>query len=209
MSEERGTRLAQIADELRAIGANGLHWAANEYDRTRYERLQSLAAELLSMVDTRGAQEIERVFRGDLGFRTPSVGVCAVVFDEEGRLLIVQRNDNGMWNMPGGAADVGESPSEVAVRETWEETGLRVRPLRLIGVYDSQKLGSKSAVQLYHMDFLCKRVGGELKLTSETLAYGYFTEEEASALPLHGTHPHRVPLAFRFRRGEISETLFH
>lgn len=209
MDKDTGTRLAEIADELRAMAQNGLHWAANEYDHARYEKTLSLAAELMSMVDNREAAEIECIFRGDLGIRTPSVGVCAVVFDENGRLLVVQRSDNGKWCMPGGAADVGEPPSAVAVREAWEETGLRVRATRLIGVYDSQTMGSKGALHLYHLDFLCERVGGELALTNETLAYGYFAEEEAMALPLHGTQPFRIPLAFKFQRGEIGETLFH
>src|SRR5690349_10106015 len=129
MQEDLGTRLVEIADELRGVGQNGLFWAqkaGDEYGLARYEKVMHLAAEVMALADSRGAEEIERVFRGELGIRSPLVGVTAAVFDGEGRILLTQRKDNGKWCMPGGLADVGEPPSEVAVRETWEETGLRV-----------------------------------------------------------------------------------
>lgn len=209
MEKDVGDRLVEIADELRAVGVNGLHWAASEYDKARYEKVVSLAAELLSMADARGAEELERMFRGDLGIRSPLVGVDAAVFDAEGRLLLVQRSDNARWCMPGGLADVGEPPSHVAEREAWEETGLRVEARRLIGVYDSRIVWSPDAVHLYHLLFMCEQVGGELTLTNETLAYGYFTEEEAMALPLHRGHGYRIPDAFKAYRGEIDGCRFH
>jgi hypothetical protein len=71
MNQDHGDRLVEIADELRAVATNGLRWAATEYEEARYDKVMSLAAELLSMVDARGAAEIEEVFRGDLGTRTP------------------------------------------------------------------------------------------------------------------------------------------
>ena len=208
MAKDSGRRLVEMADELRAIATNGLRWAATEYDEARYQKTMSLAAELLSMVDTREAEEIERVFRGDLEIRTPFVGVDGAVFDEEGKLLLIQRKDNGSWAMPGGAADVGEPPSAVAVREVWEETGLRVRATRLVGVYDSRKVGSPDAVHLYHLVFLCERKSGELALTNETLAFGYFSEEEVAGLELHKGHGPRIPDAFAMWRGDIAESVF-
>jgi 8-oxo-dGTP pyrophosphatase MutT (NUDIX family) len=168
----------------------------------------SLAAELMSMADTRDAQEIERVFRGDLGFRTPLVGVEAAVFNDEGKLLLVQRKDNGRWCMPGGAADVGESPATTAVREAWEETGLRVRAERLVGVYDSRQIWSQEGVHLYYLTFICRCVGGELALTHETSAFGYFSQPEALHLPLHHAHGYRITEAFRAFRGEVEQCIF-
>jgi ADP-ribose pyrophosphatase YjhB (NUDIX family) len=208
MAKDTGGRLVEIADELRAIATNGLRWAATEYDEARYEKTMSVAAELLGMVDTRDAGEIEQVFRGDLGIRTPFVGVDGAVFDREGKLLLIQRKDNGTWAMPGGAADVGESPSAVAVREVWEETGLRVRAVRLVGVYDSRKVGSPDAVHLYHLVFICERESGELMLTNETTSYGYFSEEEVAGLTLHQGHGARITDVFAMWRGEIGEAIF-
>ena len=209
MEKESGLRIAEIADELRAIAANGLHWCATEYDKARYEQTLSLAAELMGMVDTRPIEKIEQIFRGDLAIRTPFVGVEAAVFDADGKLLLVQRADNGRWCIPGGIADVGEPPSAVAEREAWEETGLRVRATRLVGVFDSRAMDSPNPNHLYHMIFLCERVGGELTVTDETLAYGNFTEEESLALPTHHAHGYRIPYAFRAYRGELEFTFFH
>jgi 8-oxo-dGTP pyrophosphatase MutT (NUDIX family) len=208
MREDKGTRLAEIAEELRAIAVNGLHWAANDYDRARYDKSLHLAAELLSMSDSRQVSEIEEQFRGDLSIRTPFVGVDAAIFDNEGRLLLIQRKDNGTWAMPGGAADVGEPPSAVAVRETWEETGLRIQPRSLVGVYDSRLVGSPDAVHLYHLVFLCDVIDGALKLTNETIGYGYFAPEEIRSLPLHRGHGVRIADTFSFHSGETTQTRF-
>lgn len=210
MSNEYTERLVRIADELRAIAVNGLHWAQNDYDRARYDRTLSLAADLLSLADTREVGEVERVFRGDLGLRTPVVGVDAAIFNSEGKILLVQRADTQTWCMPGGIADVGESPAQVAEREVWEETGLHVAARRLVGVFDSQvTLGWPTLpVHLYHICFICKCVGGVLTLTSETIAYGFFSEEGATSLSLHRGHAFRIPCAFRVYRGE-TEAMFH
>lgn len=208
MKIDRGARLAEIADELRAIAVNGLHWAANDYDRARYDRALYLAAELLSMSDARQVGEIEEQFRGDLAVRTPFVGADAAIFDSEGKILLIRRKDNGRWAMPGGAADVGEPPSAVAVREAREETGLRVRPQGLVGVYDSRLVGSPDAVHLYHLVFLCEVIDGALTLTNETIAYGYFTHEEIMSLPLHRGHGARIADAFSFHLGETTHTRF-
>lgn len=209
MQDDVSNRLVALAGEVRAMAANGLHWSGNEYDHARYSRLLSVAAEMLAMADTRPVAEIEQVFRGDLGVRSPLVGVDAAVFDSAGRVLLVQRADNGRWCMPGGLADVGESPAQAAEREVWEETGLHVEARRLVGVFDGRvSLGwPAGAMHLYHIAFICERVGGTLALTNETLDFGYFSEEEAAALPLHRGHAFRIPVAFRVYRGE-SEAVF-
>ncbi|HYO51112.1 MAG TPA: NUDIX hydrolase N-terminal domain-containing protein [Chloroflexia bacterium] len=210
MSNEYTERLLRIADELRAIAVNGLHWAQNDYDRARYDKALSLAADLLSLTDTRDASEIESIFRGDMGLRTPFVGVDAAIFNSERKILLVQRADTQTWCMPGGMAEVGESPAQVAEREVWEETGLHVETRRLVGVFDSHvTLGwPASPVHLYHVCFICERVGGNLTLTNETIAYGFFSEEEAASLALHRGHAFRIPCAFRVYRGE-TEAMFH
>src|SRR5436305_13672917 len=121
MQPDIAMEIIEIADELRALATNGLHWVSNEYDHARYDKVLQLATQLLSLSDKRSATEIERVFRGDLSIRSPLTGASGAVFDDEGRILLTQRKDNGKWCMPGGLADVGEPPSAVVVREMWEE----------------------------------------------------------------------------------------
>jgi len=205
-----GTRIAQIADELRALAQNGLQFSRNPYDIERFRRTQDLAAELMAFVDTRSTVEIQRVFRGDLGYRTPLVGADGVVFDDAERLLLVQRADSGTWCIPGGAADVGESPSAAAEREVLEETGLRVQARRLLGVFDNRTWPSTPvAAHLYHIVFECEILGGELAPSLETTDLRWVTEDEAIALPLFRAHVHKVPLAFRMHRAPDAPPAFH
>jgi 8-oxo-dGTP pyrophosphatase MutT (NUDIX family) len=207
--ESAGDRLTALSDEIRAMAANGLHYGTDPYDRARYDRLIRIAAELLALADTRSADDIERAYRGALGMLTPMVGASAVIFDEGGRLLLTQRADNGTWCLPGGAADIGESPSQVAVRETLEETGLCVKATALIGLYDSQRLpGPTRAWQGYQLAFACEIVGGALTTTHETTDFAWCSESEAMALPMTASQRAKLPDAFAWRR-EPNRVVFH
>lgn len=61
--------------------------------------------------------------------------VSAHVFDATGRLLLVRQREGGVWSTPGGLIEPDERPADAAVREAWEETGLVIRPERLLGAY--------------------------------------------------------------------------
>ena len=205
------SRIAGISDELRAIAANGLHFSHDPYDLERYRRLRELAASLLGLVDLRSTVELTRIFQGDLDVHTPVVAVDGAVFDGEGHLLLAQRADSGEWCMPGGAADVGESPSAGAVREVKEETGLDVRATRVIGVFDNQAFGIPSPLgrQAYYLVFECEVLGGMLRPSIETTDFLWATEDEAMALPLFKTHVKKIPAAFRAHREPNGATAFH
>ncbi len=204
--KELRTRLQEIAEELRAMASNGLYFGHDEYDIARYQRIMRLAAEMMSMTDTHSAEEIERIYNGQIDICTPKAGAAAVIFDAEGRILLIRRSDNGLWALPGGWADVGESPSETAVREAFEETGLGVQPTRLLGVYDSRKSGSRNPHHIYLIVFLCAVISGELTTTNETTDFGYFAEDELP--PLHPGSDIRLRDAFRFWRGEDGGPFF-
>src|SRR5579859_1141952 len=116
------------------MASNGLHFGHDEYDIARYHQVMKLAAELMALTDTRPAEDIERIYNGHIDVYTPKVGATAIIFNEEGKLLLIKRADDGTWALPGGWADVGESAAETAVREAFEETGLQVKATRLLGV---------------------------------------------------------------------------
>ncbi len=201
------TRLQEIAEELRAMASNGLHFGHDEYDIARYHQVMKLAAEIMALTDTRPAEEIERIYSGHIDVYTPKVGATAVIFDAESRILLIQRRDNGMWALPGGWADVGESPSETAVREAFEETGLQVKAVRLLGVYDSRKSGSRNPHHVYLIVFLCEIIGGALSTSNETTDYGYFAENELPAV-IHPGSNLRIGDAFRYQRSEDDGPFF-
>ena len=125
------------------------------------------------------------VGEGVAGYVTPKVAVAAVVANDQGELLLTQRADSGVWLYPVGWADVGYSPSEVAIKEVLEETGIEAVPERLIAVLDGLRLGFTS-VPLYSLVFYCRMIGGELKgHPLETRQVGFFGRD-ALPWPLAG-----------------------
>jgi 8-oxo-dGTP pyrophosphatase MutT (NUDIX family) len=199
------------ADELRAIANEGLHWSAeNPYDAARYQRILKLAAAMFAIQDLRDVDTIERAYHQDLGHVAPYPCGDAAVFDRHGRILLIQRKDNALWAMPGGAFEVGETPAEGACREAWEETGLEVEPVGLSGVYDSRYWHGRSPYQLYQFVFLCRPRHPEQspRVTEETLDVRWCTEQEAAVLPLDPNHVGRVEHAFRRWRGELASAVF-
>jgi ADP-ribose pyrophosphatase YjhB (NUDIX family) len=146
------------------------------------------------------------VGRGVAGYVTPKVAVGAVVYNDEGEILLVQRADSGIWLYPTGWADVGYSASEIAVKEVREETGILCEPLRLIALLDGLRLGF-TTVPLYSLVFLCRALGGELKAHPlETRAVGWFSEDDLPR-PLAGIDQWGKQ-AFRAIRGEELDVLY-
>ena len=201
------TKLQGWADELRAIAKNGLLFADNEHDKANYRRLLRLAAEIFAATDTRDVEEVLRLYSGAVGYVTPKAVGDAAIFNDQGEILLIRRKDNGLWAMPGGVFEVGETAAEGACREVWEETGIHVRAKDLVGVYDSRLCGTDSPNHLYHFVFLCEPLDdAEPQVTNETLDVGWFPEEALP--PLAPGHPLRIAHAFRFYRGEISGPFF-
>jgi ADP-ribose pyrophosphatase YjhB (NUDIX family) len=125
------------------------------------------------------------------------VGCSAIIFDTlREKILLTRRADNGRWCLPGGHMEAGESAAEACVREVWEETGLRVRAARLIGVYTNpHRLLEYADGNRYHLvslSFEVEVTGGELRLSDETTAFGYFTPREIEEIDLMSHHRERI-----------------
>jgi ADP-ribose pyrophosphatase YjhB (NUDIX family) len=140
------------------------------------------------------------------GYVTPKVAVGAVVGNEHGELLLIQRGDSGVWLYPTGWADIGYSPAEVAVKEVLEETGIEAEPIRIIGILDSQRFGSRG-MPFYSVVFHLRAVGGHLRPHPlEARAVGWFAED-ALPTPLAGGARWQQ-MAFAAIRGETVEVAF-
>lgn len=130
------------------------------------------------------------------------MGCSAVLFDKvREKVLLTQRTDNGRWCLPGGAMEAGESAAEACEREVWEETGLKVRVKRLLGVYSNPDQlviypdGNKAFFVV--LNFEVELISGELALSNETTAFGYYSVQEMESMPMHGEHKARVEDALR------------
>ena len=208
----RAHDLLRWSETLAGIARTGLGFTENLYERERFEEVLKVAAEMQAAIttETDAAVVVQEwmgsVGRGIAGYVTPKAAVGAVVGNERGELLLVQRADSGVWLYPTGWADVGYSPAEVAVKEVHEETGIRCRPERLIAVLDGLRLGF-SRIPLYSLVFHCTMTGGELSPHPlECADVGWFTRD---ALPAPLAASERwVPSAFAAIDGEPVEVVF-
>jgi ADP-ribose pyrophosphatase YjhB (NUDIX family) len=130
----------QWTKTLQSIAQNGLTFAQNPYDRERYTHVQRVAAEIMSAYSGTDFAQALDFFQREQGYATPKVDVRGAIFRNNEILMVLERDD-GRWSLPGGWADVGETPAEVAEREVLEESGYRARAVRLLAVYDRDRQG--------------------------------------------------------------------
>ena len=213
--------MVRWSEALAGIARTGLGFTENLYERERFEEVLRVAADIRIAAATEledalpdGAADspalvqewLRTVGEGVGGYVTPKVAVGAVVGNEKGEILLVQRADSGVWLYPTGWADIGYSPAEVVVKEVKEETGIDCEPLRLIAVLDGLRLGF-TRVPLYSLVFHCRAIGGKLEAHPlECRDVGWFSED-ALPQPLAGRE-RWGPHAFSALRGEHVEVLF-
>jgi ADP-ribose pyrophosphatase YjhB (NUDIX family) len=165
------------AREIQAIAQTGSHYAENIYQQQRYQRLMEIAAEIVDNYSESNSSEIRLAFNTPEGYATPKVDVRGAVFIHN-QLLLVREKADGGWTLPGGWADVGESPAQAAEREVWEETGFRVEAKKVIGIYDANRLGKLEFFHAYKIVFLCELISGNPTPSNETTEVAFFSKDE-------------------------------
>ena len=125
------------------------------------------------------------------------LGCSAVILSEDReKVLLTRRADNGQWCLPSGGAEPCESAAEACEREVWEETGLKVRVERLVGVYSDPnyliEYEDGNRVQVVAINFEASITGGEIGLRNETTAINYFPLDEISQMELMLNHKQRI-----------------
>ncbi len=187
--------------QLQAIAQTGLTYANDVYDIERYQTLRRLSAEMAAAgAGLPDSARILDLFSGDTGYATPKVDVRAAVF-QAGRILLVQEHEDGLWTLPGGWADVGDAPSQAAVREVKEESGYDVVATKLAAVYDRNLHGHPPIpFHAYKLYFLCDLVGGQPTTSHETDAVEFFLEGKIPPLSLTRVTPALIAHLFEHHR---------
>ena len=179
------------SEALAGIARTGLGFTESLYERERFEEVLAVAADIAHAAtgdfdhDVKIEEWLSQVGHGVPGYVTPKVAVAAIVGDDEGRMLFVQRADSGIWLYPTGWADVGYSASEVVVKEVREETGIDCEVVRFVGLLDGLRLGF-TRVPMYLLQFHCRMIGGELKAHPLECADVGFFAEDALPWPIAG-----------------------
>jgi len=188
------------AKELQAIAQNGLTYTKNPFDMERYEAVREIAAEMVATHSDVDLNTVRGLFVGEGGHATPKVDVRGAVFRNNAILLVRERSD-GLWTLPGGWADVNESPSEAVVREVYEESGYRTRAIKLLAVYDRNRHGhTPFPYHIYKLFFQCELVGGVASHSMETDRVAFFPEDRIPELSLLRVTPAQVARLFEHYR---------
>jgi ADP-ribose pyrophosphatase YjhB (NUDIX family) len=167
--------------ELQAIAQIGLAYTKDKFDAERYERIRTMASAMMASGSGSDVEQVLELLEQDIGYSTPKVDVRGAAF-REGRILLVREISDGKWTLPGGWADVNQSPAECVERELAEESGFRVRADKLLAVWDYRRHGHvpPHPFSVYKMFFRCRIIGGEARAGVETSDVGFFGE---GALP--------------------------
>lgn len=194
---------------LAAISQSGLTYSDNHYEIERYRAIGDIAAEMMAAGGDMEKVVLAELFSREAGYATPKVDVRGAAFRDD-TILLVKESIDGLWTLPGGFADVGDSPSEAVEREVVEESGFEVRTTKLCALYDRNKHPHKPSFpfHLYKMFFLCQITGGEPKTSPETEAVEFFKETEIPPLSQGRVLPQQIKRMFQYYRDPSLPTDF-
>jgi ADP-ribose pyrophosphatase YjhB (NUDIX family) len=193
---------------LQAVAQNGLQYSPDPFDRERFEQVRAVAAEMASLGGA-PPEELLVAFAAESGHASPKLDTRAAAF-RDGRILLVRGVDDGRWTVPGGWAEVGESPRVAVEKELREESGYRGRAVRLIGVYDRDARDRpRFPFHAWKVWFLCELDDAEPGAlhAAEITDVGFFAEDDLPPLSQR-TPPHQLARAFAHAREPTLPTEF-
>lgn len=194
-----------LLKKIQALCENGQHFAHNEFDMHRYKEIESIVFELINENFIINTEKLPLLMHEGNGYKTPKVDIRAVVFNENGEILMVKEKFDGKWSLPGGWADVGYTPSEIAVKETNEEAGVKVTPGRLIALQDKRCHKHPDDIYYIYKVFIeCIYQGEDEPDNLETTESGYFSKENLPDLSTPRNTIEQLNMLFDFYENKIS-----
>ncbi len=186
---------------LRALAQAGLTYTENPFDRERYHEIQKIAAEIMATYADEDLPMVRDLFARAVGYETPKMDVRGVVFRDDKILLVRELLDEGRWTLPGGWADVNETPGEAVVREVLEESGYRTRAVKLLALHDRSRHGHPPiSSYIYKLFFLCELLGGAPADSVETGEATFFAEDAIPELSISRVTPAQIARLFEHHR---------
>ena len=178
---------------------HGQHFSHNDFDLQRYKEIEQMVFELIALNFQTQAEKIPLLMTEKNGYKTPKVDIRAVVFDTEHKILMVKEKADGKWSLPGGWADVGYTPSEIAIKETREEAGVEVHSGRLIAVLDKREHNHPEDLYYIYKIFIeCIFVGPAETDFLETDDVEYFDLDDLPPLSTPRNTFEQISMVFDF-----------
>jgi ADP-ribose pyrophosphatase YjhB (NUDIX family) len=185
------------AKQLQSLAQAGLAYSKDIYDVERFELIRNISVEMLSQQTGMEMTVIKDLFASETGYATPKVDIRAVIF-KDNKILMVKENSDGSWALPGGWADIGLTPSEVAVKEVKEESGFDVKAVKLLAVMDMKcHPHPPSPFHIYKMFIQCEIIGGQPMKGLETSAVEFFAENKLPPLSIARNTQAQIEMAFK------------
>ncbi len=194
-----GLESLDIAKQLLSIAQAGLAFSENKYDLDRYQQLKEISLKILNELTDIKLEKLSSIFSVEKGYMTPKVDVRGVIFRED-KILMVRETIDGLWSIPGGWADIGLTPFQVAEKEVFEESGLMVKPVRLLAVLDKRSHAHPPDIfHIYKIFILCKEVGGELTPGMETSKVEFYGLGQLPPLSVTRITKEQIEMLFEFK----------
>ncbi len=196
----------EIAARLQAIAQAGLEYGHSEFDRDRYSQLRQISVDIVARYTGDEMERITDLFASDTGYPTPKVDVRAAIFNDN-RILLVHERLDGHWSLPGGWADQHLTIRQNLIKESKEEAGVDVIPVKILGIYD-RKLHNYPPIAhgCYKIFVECELKGGTFAANIETTGSGFFGLEDLP--PLSSGRNTKEQIEYCFKARKDNNTIF-
>lgn len=195
------------AKELQFLAQTGLAYTKDDFDRERFERIRTIAAEMMSLQSGLPLEQVQGLFCNETGFQTPKLDTRAAIFEDNKILLVKEKN--GTWSMPGGWVDVMQTIKSNTVKEVREEAGLDVEAVRIIALQDRNKHNQPPyAYNVCKVFVLCKVSGGNFQSNMETVESRYFGLDELPVLAEEKNSREQIGMCFSACRDDDWQVKF-
>ena len=191
--------LLNLAQRIKTMSHLGLTYTANEYDIERYKELEEISLTLMNLATEHPLEALKIYFNDTKEYITPKVDIRAVIFNGQQEILLVKEKSDGKWSLPGGWADIGLSPTEVAIKEAFEETGYHVKAKKLLAVLDKRCHPHPPHLDYTYKIFIhCQIRGGEYVKAFDMLDIGFFAQSNLPELSTDRVLPSQIDLMFEY-----------
>ncbi len=192
---------------LRSIAHLGLTYSRDEYDTERYLEIEKISLEMMQMVTEEPVEALSVYFNSNKEYITPKVDIRAVIFNDKKEILLVKEKGDGKWSLPGGWADIGQSPKETAIREVLEETGFIVKPIKLLAVLDKRCHQHPPQLDyVYKMFIECQVTNGEYIPAFDIIEVRFFSQNNIPELSEDRVLLSQINLLFEYLENPEKQT---